>query len=95
MWMNSLALEQQQGIKGRGAGGGGSGGGSGGGGGGDAEASASEGLLYVNNLFADVQDGVAIIRVMDRIQPGLVVWRRVNIKPKNRYKKVSYLGLFW
>lgn len=26
---------------------------------------------------------------MDRIQPGVVVWKRVNIAPKNRFKKVE------
>lgn len=26
---------------------------------------------------------------MDRIQPGAVVWKRVNIAPKNRFKKVE------
>lgn len=28
-------------------------------------------------------------QVMDRIQPGVVVWKRVNIAPKNRFKKVE------
>lgn len=28
-------------------------------------------------------------QVMDRIQPGVVLWKRVNINPKNRYKKVE------
>ncbi|CAN0463236.1 unnamed protein product, partial [Discosporangium mesarthrocarpum] len=26
---------------------------------------------------------------MDKIQPGAVKWKRVNLKPKNRYKKVE------
>lgn len=47
------------------------------------------GELYINNLFADVQNGYAILKVMDRIQPGVVRWKRVNINPKNRYKKVE------
>lgn len=28
-------------------------------------------------------------QVMDRIQPGVVVWKRVNLAPKNRFKKVE------
>ena len=28
-------------------------------------------------------------KVMDRIQPGVVVWKRVNTAPKNRFKKVE------
>jgi plastin-1 len=78
------------------------------------------GDLYIHNLFHDVQDGVAILKVrkggrccamcahhhwlagclpnpfapcpnqvMDAIQPGVVTWKRVNIQPKNRYKKVE------
>lgn len=47
------------------------------------------GELYINNLFADVQNGYAILKVMDRIQPGVIRWKRVNINPKNRYKKVE------
>jgi plastin-1 len=47
------------------------------------------GALYISNLFADLQDGVAILKVMDAIQPGVVVWKKVNNPPKNRYKKVS------
>lgn len=30
-----------------------------------------------------------LMKVMDRIQPGVVVWKRVNIAPKNRFKKVE------
>ncbi len=45
--------------------------------------------LYINNLFIDLADGVAILKVMDRIQPGVVNWKRVNMKPKNRFKKVE------
>eukprot|EP00953_Heterococcus_sp_UTEX-ZZ885_P035425 18293-Heterococcus_DN1.PRE.4 len=48
-----------------------------------------EGTLYISNLFSDIQDGVAILKVMDTIQPGIVNWKKVNIDPKNRYKKVE------
>ncbi|KAG5183492.1 actin binding protein, partial [Tribonema minus] len=47
------------------------------------------GALYISNLFSDVQDGVAILKVMDAIQPGVVNWKKVNVAPKNRYKKVE------
>jgi len=43
----------------------------------------------VNDLFADVQNGYTILRVMDRIQPGVVEWERVNINPKNRFKMLE------
>lgn len=44
---------------------------------------------YVNNLFEDVRDGVVLLRVMDKVQPGIVSWSKVNINPKNRFKKVE------
>jgi plastin-1 len=44
---------------------------------------------YVNNLFEDVRDGVVLLKVMDKVQPGIVSWPKVNINPKNRFKKVE------
>jgi len=44
---------------------------------------------YVNNLFEDVRDGVVLLRVMDKVQPGIVSWSKVNMTPKNRFKKVE------
>jgi len=32
--------------------------------------------LYVNNLFADLEDGVGILKLVEAIQPGLVDWKR-------------------
>jgi hypothetical protein len=45
--------------------------------------------LYVNDLFADLCDGVAILKVMDKVQPGIVNWRSVNMSPKNKFKRVE------
>lgn len=45
--------------------------------------------VYVNHLYLDVTDGVIILKVMDKIEPGVVNWSRVNLTPKNRYKKVE------
>eukprot|EP00937_MAST-01D_sp_MAST-1D-sp2_P003280 g3280.t1 len=45
--------------------------------------------VYVNNLFSDVKDGLVILKVMDRVQPGCVDWKRVNIGAKDRFRKVE------
>ena len=45
--------------------------------------------ISVNNLFEDVSDGLIILRVMDKVQPGIVNWRRVNMNPKNKFKCVE------
>lgn len=47
------------------------------------------GEFRINDLFADVQNGYAILRVMDCIQPGVVEWKRVNINPTNRFKMLE------
>lgn len=45
--------------------------------------------VYINNLFADTQDGYYMLKVMDKVQPGCVVWRRANPECKSRYKMVE------
>lgn len=32
--------------------------------------------VYLNNLFADCQDGFNLIKVIDNVFPGIVVWKR-------------------
>ncbi len=32
--------------------------------------------VYVNNLFADTHDGFNMLKVMEKVEPGCVVWRR-------------------
>lgn len=32
--------------------------------------------VYINNLFTDCRDGVNLIKTIDRVSPGLVVWKR-------------------
>ena len=32
--------------------------------------------LYINNLFTDCRDGVSLIKVIDQVRPGLVIWKR-------------------
>ena len=46
--------------------------------------------VYVNNLFTDTKDGLVILKVMDKVQPGCVDWKKVNISANlNRFKKVE------
>jgi hypothetical protein len=32
--------------------------------------------VYINNLFSECQDGVNLLKVIDRVQPGLVIQKR-------------------
>jgi len=45
---------------------------------------------FVHNLFQDLRDGLVILRVMDKVSPGIVDWSKVNTKePLNKFKKVE------
>eukprot|EP00497_Spongosphaera_streptacantha_P004857 TRINITY_DN5787_c0_g1_i2.p1 TRINITY_DN5787_c0_g1~~TRINITY_DN5787_c0_g1_i2.p1 ORF type:complete len:299 (-),score=115.52 TRINITY_DN5787_c0_g1_i2:229-1086(-) len=47
------------------------------------------GDVYINNLFDDCRDGLVLLKVLDKLQPGIVTWRKVEKKPKNKFKKIS------
>lgn len=45
---------------------------------------------FVNNLFDDLQDGLVLIQVLDKVHPGLVDWKKVNKGPlTSKFKKVE------
>jgi len=46
--------------------------------------------VCINDLFADQEDGIVLLKVLDEVVPGAVTWgRRVALDPKNRIKKVE------
>jgi len=50
----------------------------------------SQGLegVYLNNLYSDLSDGMALLKVLDKVQPGCVDWKKVEKKPDNKFKKM-------
>jgi len=45
---------------------------------------------YVNNLYEDLRDGLILLQILDKIEPGCVNWGRVNSKkPLNKFKQVE------
>ncbi len=44
--------------------------------------------LHIHNLFAECRDGLVLLRIMDKIEPGIVDWKRIELKPKNKYALV-------
>ena len=50
-----------------------------------------EGLRHIQNLFEDCRDGLALLKTLDRIEPGCVNWknRKINKRPKNKYHRVE------
>ena len=49
--------------------------------------------MFINNLYEDVKDGLAILKVIDKVEPGVVNWKRVEMKPNHRLKKLANCGL--
>lgn len=45
--------------------------------------------VYLNNLFLDCRDGLALLRVEDYTAPGCVTWKKVEMKPTNKFKAVG------
>jgi len=45
---------------------------------------------YVNHLYEDLRDGIILLQILDKIQPGIVDWGKVNTKkPLNKFKCVE------
>jgi len=45
---------------------------------------------YINNLFDDLKNGLALLKIFDKINPGIVEWKRVNKQePLHRIKAVE------
>jgi plastin-1 len=44
--------------------------------------------VNVNNLFEDIKDGIVLLKVLDRVEPGCVDWKKVELKPNHRLKKI-------
>lgn len=36
---------------------------------------------FVNNLYEDLRDGIVLLQLFDKIQPGIVDWKKVNQPP--------------
>lgn len=45
--------------------------------------------LFIHNLFMECRDGIVLLRIIDRITPGSVDWKKVDLKPNNRFKKLG------
>ena len=41
--------------------------------------------IHVNNLYEDTKDGILLLKIIDKINPGVVNWKIVDKKPQNRF----------
>jgi hypothetical protein len=42
--------------------------------------------VSVNDLYEEAKDGILLMKVIDKIKPGVVDWKKVDMKPNNRFK---------
>jgi len=49
--------------------------------------------FYINGLFEDCRDGVALLKVEDFVEPGIVEWKKAEIPPNNKFKKLTNCNL--
>ena len=47
------------------------------------------GDTYINNLFEDCRDGLTLVTLIDKIEPGTVKWKKVVVNSKNKFKKLD------
>jgi len=44
---------------------------------------------FVNNLYEDLKNGVVLLLLFEKVQPGILDQKRVNWNPPNTYKKLE------
>ncbi|KAF1774781.1 EF-hand domain pair [Phytophthora cactorum] len=45
--------------------------------------------VYINHLYSDLSDGMKLLKVLDKIQKGIVAWNKVNMVAPNKFKQVE------
>ncbi|KAL4139950.1 hypothetical protein PRNP1_015379 [Phytophthora ramorum] len=45
--------------------------------------------VYINHLYSDLSDGMKLLKVLDKIQKGIVAWKKVNMVAPNKFKQVE------
>jgi plastin-1 len=44
--------------------------------------------IYVNNLYEESRSGVLLLKVIDKVKPGSVNWKKVDETSTNKFKKI-------
>eukprot|EP01119_Soliformovum_irregulare_P009434 TRINITY_DN2274_c0_g1_i1.p1 TRINITY_DN2274_c0_g1~~TRINITY_DN2274_c0_g1_i1.p1 ORF type:complete len:1305 (+),score=383.43 TRINITY_DN2274_c0_g1_i1:1367-5281(+) len=44
---------------------------------------------FVSDLFEDLQDGLVLLRILNKISPGIVDFKKVNLNPDNTFKRTE------
>ena len=43
--------------------------------------------VYINDLISEVNTGIVVLKVLDRLKPGCVEWKKIDKNPNNTFKK--------
>lgn len=43
--------------------------------------------VYINDLISEVNTGIVVLKVLDRLKPGIVEWKKIDKNPNNPFKK--------
>jgi len=49
--------------------------------------------FYINGLYEDCKDGLALLKVEDFVEPGIVEWSKAEMHPNNKFKKLTNCNL--
>jgi len=49
--------------------------------------------VQINNILSELYDGVVLLKVLDRVKPGCVDWKCVELKLKKKHKAYEYKAL--
>jgi len=44
--------------------------------------------IYVNDLFAEIVDGVILLKIINLLRPGMVNNKKISLQTSSRFKKV-------
>jgi plastin-1 len=43
--------------------------------------------LNVNNLYEEARDGLLLLKVIDKLDPTVIDWKKIDKNPNNKYKQ--------
>ncbi len=43
----------------------------------------------MSDVFTELGDGLVLLQVLDKIQPGVVDWKKVDKSPENKWKRME------
>ena len=45
--------------------------------------------LYINNLYEEFKDGISLLKIIEKVKPNSVDWKKAEKTPNNKFKKLA------